>query len=46
MLKEFAWNLFQNTGNIDAYVFYKELEEKNKALNDQKAAEDEVAVSN
>lgn len=28
MLKEFIWNAFENTGNIDNYVFYKELSEK------------------
>jgi hypothetical protein len=32
MLKEFAWRTFEDTGNIDSYMFYKELEKK-KAYN-------------
>ena len=26
MLKEFLWETFKKTGNIEAYVFYKEIE--------------------
>jgi len=25
MLENVAWNTFENTGNIEAYIFYKEL---------------------
>lgn len=28
MLKEFLWEAFRKTGNIEAYVFYKEIENK------------------
>lgn len=30
MLKEFLWETFKRTGDIEAYVFYKEIEEKDK----------------
>ncbi len=33
MQKEFMWNLFAQTGNIDLYLFYKEYEE---FMNDHK----------
>lgn len=46
MLKEFAWNTFINTGNIDAYVFFKEIEEKSRVLKEASMAEEEVAISN
>lgn len=45
MLKEFIWRTFANTGNIDAYVFYKEIEEKSKEMIEGKIAEEEVAIS-
>jgi len=48
MLKEFAWGTFENTGNIDAYVFLRELEGTNafKAQkNEQSLTEEEVATS-
>lgn len=28
MLKEFLWNAFEKTGNIEAYIFMKEIENK------------------
>lgn len=28
MLKEFAWKAFESTGDIDMYIFLKEIEEK------------------
>jgi hypothetical protein len=30
MLKELFWDTFKNSGNIEAYIFYRELEEFNK----------------
>lgn len=30
MLKEFLWETFKSTGSIEAYVFYKEIEEKDE----------------
>lgn len=27
MLKDYFWNTFENSGNIQAYIFYKELKE-------------------
>lgn len=46
MLKEFAWKTFENTGSIDSYIFYKEIEEKNKAVAESRIAEEEAAISN
>ena len=30
MLQDFMWTTFERTGNIDAYLSYKEIEETNK----------------
>lgn len=46
MLKEFAWKAFESTGNIDVYMFLKEIEEKNKVDEETMLAKDEVAISN
>jgi len=46
MLKEFAWKAFECTGNIDSYIFYREIEEKNKVMAERKIAEEEAAISN
>lgn len=45
MLKEFAWNAFINTGNLESYIFYKEIEEKDRAAEQSKLAEAEAAPS-
>lgn len=45
MLKEFAWKAFENTGNIDTYIFLKEIEEKNKIFEETAATRDEAATS-
>lgn len=46
MLKEFAWNAFEKTGSIDAYVFYKEIEANSRMQEENFLAKEEVAVSN
>lgn len=45
MLKEFAWETFEKTGNIDSYMFYKEIDQKKKAFKESKVAEEEAATS-
>ena len=45
MLKEFAWKAFESTGNIDTYIFLKEIEEKDKIAEETTVARDEVAIS-
>ncbi len=45
MLKEFAWRAFENTGNIDSYMFYREVEDKIKLFSEGKIAEEEAATS-
>lgn len=44
-LREFVWKTFENTGSIDAYSFYREIEEKRKVLDERQTAEEEVAIS-
>jgi hypothetical protein len=34
-LRHFAWSLFQSTGNIEAYLLYKDLEDKMNGTNDE-----------
>jgi YqzL-like protein len=43
MLKEFLWETFKKTGNIEAYVFYKEIEESDKTLSEVEKNNEEVA---
>lgn len=45
MLKDFAWNTFEYTGNIDSYFFFKEIEERNKAVEQNGNVETEAAIS-
>lgn len=46
MLIDFVWKVFEITGNIDNYIFYKEIQEKNLMIHERKVAEEEVAISN
>jgi hypothetical protein len=39
MLKELFWDTFKNSGNIEAYIFFKELDEYNKSSNENKTVE-------
>ena len=34
MNKKFAWELFKNTGNIDAYLLMKDVEYSEQIMND------------
>jgi YqzL-like protein len=34
-LRHFAWSLFQSTGNIEAYLLYKDLEDKRNGTSDE-----------
>jgi len=45
MFKEFAWNTFIETGNLESYIFYKEIEERDRAAEQRKLAESEAAPS-
>lgn len=45
MLKEFAWNTFEFTGNIDSYFFFKEIEERKEAAKQKGIAEAEAAIT-
>jgi len=45
MLKDFAWTAFEFTGNIDSYIFYREIEERSKVKEQRRMAEDEAALS-
>ncbi len=45
MFKEFAWNAFVETGDLDIYMFYREIEERDRAAEQRNMAEDEAAPS-
>jgi hypothetical protein len=45
MLKEFAWNTFLKVGSVDSYIFYREIEERDRAAEQRKMAEAEAAIS-
>lgn len=45
MLKDFAWNTFTKTGIVDSYIFYREIEERDRAAEQTKLAEAEAAPS-
>lgn len=44
MLKEFLWETFKQTGSIDAYVFFKEVEEKNEPENETMNLREELIL--
>lgn len=46
MLKEFAWKAFECTGSIDTYIFMKEIEEKNRIVEETAVVREEIAISN
>lgn len=41
MLKDFLWEAFESTGNIEAYIFYKEIETSDE---DELESSEEVAL--
>ncbi|AUG57427.1 MAG TPA: YqzL family protein [Ruminiclostridium sp.] len=45
MLKDFAWKAFENTGDITIYMFLKEIEEKQRIIEEAKRIKDEVVIS-
>ncbi len=46
MLEEFAWRAFENTGSVDAYILFREIQAKDKAVSESIIAREEVAISN
>lgn len=45
MLKKMVWNTFAKTGNPEFYMLLKEMEEREKAAENGKQAEEEIASS-
>jgi len=45
VLKDFAWNTFEFTGNIDSYFFFKEIEERKNTAEQKGIAEAETAIT-
>ena len=45
MFKEFAWNAFIETGDLESYMFYREIEERDKVADQTNLAEAEAATS-
>ncbi|NMB97411.1 MAG: YqzL family protein [Clostridiaceae bacterium] len=46
MLKDYMWNLFQNTGNIKSYILYRELVEKENTLREERISFEQTATTN
>lgn len=45
MFKEFVWNAFVETGDLESYMFFKEIEERDRAAEQGNLAQAEVAPS-
>ncbi len=45
MLKDYMWNLFQNTGNIKSYILYRELVEKESLLQEERISYEQTATT-
>ncbi len=45
MLKEFAWKTFEDTGGIDSYLFYRNLEDLYHAENKGTEVFEEVLLA-
>lgn len=45
MLKDFAWDAFINSGILESYIFYREIEERDRAAEQRNLAEAEAAPS-
>ena len=43
MIKQMAWNIFKNTGNIDTFLELKNIKEIEENMEDMKVGEDEVS---
>ncbi len=44
-LRDFIWKAFENTGNIDTYIFYREIENKNTDIKEREKAHEDAALS-
>jgi hypothetical protein len=45
MIKEFVWRVFEKTGNIDNYMLFKQIEDKDTVQSGKKIEDQEIAVS-
>ena len=45
MLKDFLWSLFERTGNIEAYLLYREIVKKEKIEVEQFITEQDMAIN-
>ncbi len=45
MLKDFAWDTFTEYGILESYIFYREIEERDRAAEQRCLAEEEAAPS-
>lgn len=45
MLKDLAWHMFEHTGSMDAYIFYREIKEGDRGDDERTVAEAEAATS-
>jgi hypothetical protein len=44
MLKDFFWDTFKDSGNIQAYIFYKELDELDKVKTESFKNKEEIDI--
>ena len=45
MLKDYFWKTFENTGHIQNYMFYRELDSHQKKIGKNETASEEVAMT-
>ena len=45
MMKETIWNMFEKTGNLQAYLFYKEIEKKDQLKSERLPTEKELQLA-
>lgn len=45
MIKQMAWNMFKNTGNIDTFMELLEVENIERKLNEEKQKDNNIKVN-
>ncbi len=45
MLKDFVWKAFEATGDIDAYMFFKEIDKREKPAKQKNISQGRVAIN-
>ena len=45
MLQESFWKIFEDTGSVDSYIFYREMAERNNAEEQKEIVQAEATAS-